>query len=49
MNGVFDHSTVGRGSTILYGKPFAQNTYTVVAVDESGNESMPATIVVDNI
>jgi chitinase len=48
VNGVFDHSTVGRGSTVLYGNPFSQNTYTVIAVDESGNESAPATIVVDN-
>ena len=24
------------------------NTYTVIAVDEAGNESAPATIVVDN-
>lgn len=47
-NGVFDHSTVGRGSTVLYGHPFSQNTYTVIAVDEAGNESAPATIVVDN-
>jgi hypothetical protein len=47
-NGVLDHSTVGRGSTVLYGNPFSQNTYTVIAVDESGNQSAPATIVVDN-
>jgi chitodextrinase len=48
LNGVFDHSTVGRGSTVLYGTPFSENTYSVVAVDESANASPPATIVVDN-
>jgi chitinase len=48
VNGTYDHSTVGRGNTVLYGNPFSQNTYTVIAVDESGNESTPATIVVDN-
>jgi hypothetical protein len=48
LNGAFDHSTVGRGSTVLYGNPSSQNTYMVVAVDESGNSSAPATIVVDN-
>jgi hypothetical protein len=30
------------------GKPQPQNTYSVMAVDESGNQSAPATIVVDN-
>jgi chitodextrinase len=47
-NGVLDHSVVGRDSTILYGNPSSQNTFTVIAVDEAGNESAPATIVVDN-
>jgi hypothetical protein len=47
-NGVYDHSTVGRGSTILYGNPNAVNTYTVIAVDAAGNQSAPATITVDN-
>jgi chitodextrinase len=48
LNGVYDHSTVGRGSTILYGNPNSRNTYTVIAVDASGNQSAPATIEVDN-
>lgn len=48
LNGVYDHSVVGYGSTILYGTPFSQNTYTVIAVDEAANQSAPATIVVDN-
>jgi chitodextrinase len=47
-NGVYDHSIMGYGSTILYGNPNAVNTYTVIAVDASGNESSPATITVDN-
>jgi chitodextrinase len=47
-NGVYDHSIVGGGSTILYGNPNAVNTYTVIAVDSSGNESPPATITVNN-
>jgi len=47
-NGIFDHSVVGRGSTILYGNPSSQNTFTVIAVDDAGNESPAATIVVDN-
>jgi hypothetical protein len=48
LNGAYDHSTVGRGSTILYGSPSSRNTYTVIAVDASGNQSAPATIEVDN-
>jgi len=47
-NGVYDHSVVGGGSTILYGNPNAVNTYTVIALDAAGNESSPATITVDN-
>jgi hypothetical protein len=47
-NGVYDHSIVGQGRTILYGNPGAVNTYTVIAVDSSGNESPPATITVEN-
>jgi chitodextrinase len=47
-NGVYDHSIVGQGRTVLYGNPGAVNTFTVIAVDSSGNESPPATITVDN-
>lgn len=47
-NGVYDHSIVGQGSTILYGNPSAVNTYSVIAVDSSGNASPPATITVNN-
>jgi chitodextrinase len=49
LNGVLDHGVVGYGQTILYGTPFSRNTYTVIAVDEAGNESTPATILVDNL
>lgn len=48
LNDVYDHSVVGYNRTILYGKPFSWNTYTVIAVDASGNQSAPATILVDN-
>ena len=48
LNDVYDHSVVGFNRTILYGIPFSFNTYTVIAVDASGNESAPATILVDN-
>jgi chitodextrinase len=48
LNGVLDHGVVGFERTILYGTPLSFNTYTVIAVDEAGNESAPATIVVDN-
>ncbi len=48
VNGVLDHSLVGRGSTILYGNPNSLNTIAIIAVDTSGNESVPVSIVVDN-
>jgi chitodextrinase len=48
INGVFDSGTVGYTQTVVYGPPFSENTYSVVAVDASGNRSAPATILVDN-
>ncbi len=48
VNGIFDSATMGFGRAIVYGTPLSQNTYTVIAVDESGNRSAPATIVVNN-
>lgn len=48
VNGVYDSSVVGFGRQIVYGTPLSFNTYTVIAVDASGNQSDPATIVVDN-
>ena len=41
-------SVVGFERQIVYGSPTSFNTYSVVAVDESGNESAEASIVVDN-
>lgn len=49
LNGILDNRVVGFERDILYGNPMSQNTYTVVAVDEAGNQSAPATIVVDNL
>lgn len=46
VNGVFDHSTVGRGQSIVYGVA-GRNTVSVIAVDTAGNESAPATITID--
>jgi hypothetical protein len=47
LNGVLDHSLAGQGRTILYGTVGIVNTLEVVAVDTAGNESSPATIVID--
>lgn len=33
---------------VLYGNPSSRNTYTAIAVDEAGDQSPPATIVVAN-
>jgi chitodextrinase len=43
VNGVYDHSVVGDGRTILYGAPFVSNTFHVIAVDGAGNQSAAAT------
>lgn len=48
VNGVYDSSVVGFERQIVYGTPNSFNTYSVVAVDESGNKSAEASIVVDN-
>ena len=47
LNGVIDHSLVGYENAVLYGNLGAENTVEVVAVDEAGNRSAPATLVVD--
>ena len=47
LNGALDHGTVGRGSTILYGTAGIINTFEVVAVDEAGNKSGPASFTID--
>jgi Fibronectin type III domain len=44
VNGVFDSSIVDGTMNIVYGNPGGPNTYQVVAVDTSGNQSTPATL-----
>jgi hypothetical protein len=41
QNGVLDHTTFG-DRTILYANQSGENMYTVIAVDEAGNRSEPA-------
>jgi chitodextrinase len=47
LNGVLDHSLVGYENAVLYGNLGSENTVEVVAVDEAGNRSAPARMVVD--
>ena len=44
VNGVFDSSIVDGTMNIVYGNPGGPNTYQVIAVDTSGNQSEPATL-----
>jgi chitodextrinase len=44
VNGVFDHSLIGAGNTVVYGNPGVENTYQVIAVDSASNQSAPATL-----
>jgi len=46
VNGTLDHVVVGRGSTVLYVPTGRSSTIEVIAVDEAGNASPPATLVV---
>jgi hypothetical protein len=46
VNGVFSDVTVGSGRSINYGN-LGSNTVTVIAVDEAGNASAPATITIN--
>jgi hypothetical protein len=46
LNGVLDHTTSGTGRTILYATQAGENTFTVIAVDEAGNKSAPASIII---
>jgi hypothetical protein len=45
LNGVLDHITSG-GKAILYATEGGNNLYTVIAVDEAGNKSEPASITI---
>jgi len=46
VNGVLDSSMVDFNRTVVYGNPYpgGPNTYQVIAVDTSGNQSAPATL-----
>ena len=45
LNGVLDHTTSG-DRAILYANQGGENTFTVIAVDDAGNRSAPASITV---
>jgi len=45
MNGVLDHTTSG-DRAILYANQGGENTFTVIAVDDAGNRSEPASITI---
>jgi hypothetical protein len=45
VNGVFDSSIVDGTMNIVYGNPDGTNTFQVIAVDTSGNQSEPATLI----
>jgi hypothetical protein len=45
LNGVLDHTTSG-DRAILYATSGGENTFTVIAVDEAGNRSEPASITI---
>ena len=45
MNGVLDHTTSG-GRAILYATQAGPNEFTVIAVDEAGNKSAPASVII---
>src|SRR5512134_1108963 len=45
QNGVLDHITSG-DRTILYATQAGKNTFTIIAVDDTGNRSEPASITV---
>jgi chitodextrinase len=44
VNGVLDSSMVDGTRTVVYGNPDGPNTFQVIAVDTSGNQSTPATL-----
>jgi len=47
VNDVLDHTLIARGETVLYGTAGIINVFKVIAVDESGNKSEPATFTID--
>jgi hypothetical protein len=46
QNGVLDHTVTGVGKTVTYATQLGANTFTVIAVDEAGNKSAPASHVI---
>jgi chitodextrinase len=46
QNGILDHTITGVGRTILYATQAGENTFTVIAVDEAGNKSAPASHII---
>jgi chitodextrinase len=42
QNGVLDHTVTSVGRTVLYANQAGANVFTVIAVDEAGNKSAPA-------
>jgi hypothetical protein len=46
QNGILDHTITGVGRTILYAAQAGENTFTVIAVDEAGNKSAPASHII---
>ena len=49
VNGKFDSSAFGHTSSIVYATQNGTNTFTIVAVDSSGNESPPSTVEIPNM
>jgi len=46
QNGVLDHTVTGVGRTVTYANQAGANTFTVIAVDEAGNRSEPASHII---
>jgi hypothetical protein len=46
QNGVLDHVVTGVGRTVTYATQAGENVFSVIAVDEAGNQSTPATHVI---
>jgi hypothetical protein len=46
MNDVLDHTAIGTGRTILYATQAGPNVFTIIAVDQAGNRSAPASVTI---
>jgi hypothetical protein len=49
VNGQFDSAAFGSTTTIVYALANGTNTFSIVAVDSSGNESPPSTVEIPNM